>query len=215
MRHLSRLLDLKPGSTKAAVLKRMRRPPELGTSPVTASLPGDRGASFKLVVEFDRHGSVAFGELVASIKERGEALAEFHRLVAELHRSGVIEPAYAFYPPIRRTTLPMTHLLAWSSWPMGQGRRLQLLVGLMQSAHVQSPRTVLAASIHVEPHRPDYGPRPGDISTGQAIGWDDYLHFARPDLHGRCALIQDAQSSIPVKVEPEPYGSDSVFRIFP
>lgn len=214
MRYLSRLLDLEPGSTKAAVLKRLKLGKDETASPIVVSLPGDKDTSYKLVVEFDRHEQLAFGELTASIKGEDKALSEFRRLGAELHRTGVIEPCNTFLPPIRRTTLAMTHLLAWSTWPISEGRRLQLLVGIFHSAHAQSHRTQLAASVHFGADRPDYGPKPGDISTAQAKGWDDYHRFARPDVSGGLVLLKDALSTVPIKVEPEPYGPGSVFRIF-
>lgn len=215
MKHLSRLLDLQPRSTKAQVLKHLKRGPEDHDAPITISLPSDGDTSYKMVVEFDRHGLMAFGELTASIKGEDKALAAFHRLSAEMHRTEVIKRTSKILAPIRRTTLPMTHLLAWSTWPLDEDRRLQLLVGIFHSAQAQTHRTLLAASVHVDADQPDYGPRLQDISSAQAKGWDDYLRSARSDIHGGVATIRDVTDALPVRGEPEPYGPGSVFRIFP
>lgn len=105
-------------------------------------------------------------------------------------------------------------MLAWNRWRLDEQRCLQVIIGSFSQTSAKSAQVRLAASVHIDADRHGYGPKPGDISTGQALGWDDLYNDLRPDVRGRVSLLRDAQYTISNEQEPWRYGPGSIFRIF-
>ena len=218
MRHLNSILSLTPYTDRETIFRSFDRCRSIGgdiSSPIQATLPSSDDTSYKLLFEFDGQGHLAFAELTAAIKGEGKALDEFHRLAPRLLRNGDAYSPGGFLPPILRTGMPMYHLLACSTLLIDDMRRLQILVGAMYSAAARSERTHLAVGLHIGSHLPGYGPKKTDISTGEALGWQDYFRVARPDLSGRTIMIESSQVGTTGWVGATPPEAPTVFRIFP
>lgn len=215
MRHLDKILKLAPYTTRHDLIPMLDRWQSPGCdidSPITATLPSSDDTSYKLLYEFNADGELVFGELTAGYKKESDALEVFRKLGADLYRRGDVEDSCL--PPLRRTGMAMSHLLAWGSWVWDDLCRLQAVVGISHSAMSSSERTRLAVSLHVGAHLPGYGPTLKDISTCQARGWNDFDRLAAPDLAGRTILIESSELTINPRDGSELGSSDSAFRIF-
>lgn len=218
VKHLTSLLRIRPYAARTELIARYRPSGPVGpddyTSPIKMPLRGDSDAGGELVVEFNPRGETVFAEAIIRCDDEKKALLSFYRLEPELLRGDFVMRDAPRRPPIRRSGLPFQHMLAWNRWQLDEQRCLQVIIGSFSQTSAKSAQVRLAVSVHIDADLPGYGPKPGDVSTGQALGWDDFYRLAPPDPHGRVCLIRDAQSTILPREKPEPYGPGSVFRIF-
>lgn len=217
VKHLASLLRIRPYAARTELIARYRPSGPVGladnTSPIKTPLRGDSDAGGELLMEFNSRGEMVFAEAIIRCNDEKKALLSFHRLEPELLRGDLIMRDSPRKPPVRRSGLSFQHMLAWNRWQLDEQRCLQVIIGSFSQRSAKSAQIRLAASVHIDADMPGYGPKPGDVSTGQALGWDDFYGVAPPDLHGRVSLIRDAQSTI-TPGEPGRYGPGSVFRVF-
>lgn len=211
------LVAINPRTSRSDVAGRIKHRKTPGyadaTAPISGSLRTGGDVRIGALVEFDSHGVVAFAETDVKCSGLDDALVQFRQLEAQIIRADCIVRDAARQPPIRRSAIPLQQLHAWNRWELGDDRSLQIIVGAFKQPRPGTEQVRLAASLHIGADRHAYGPKPGDVSTAQAPGWDDFFRLSPPDLVGRVTLIRDSTATIERK-EPGLYGPGSTFRIF-
>ena len=215
MQHFERLIEIDPTETRTRLLaKGGRWTPQDGhpRGPIAKTLRGEHGPS-RLLAEFDANGRAEFAELCAPYPGREDALMAFRQLGAQIERADLVQRDAPRPGPIRRSSVAMSSLLAWNSWVLDPSRQLQAIVGAFRPVRAGNETVKLAVSLHM-PHGPGYGPKAWDISTGQALGWEDFERQAPADLFGRRFLLRSIQSDGISAAAGGPSPSDTMFKLF-